>query len=428
MNFSQGGLYREICPRQGFFQQIHVFEISGQRPRVDGRRGIDDTLGMKTVVESYASVGELLATGAPEHPVYCLFPHIYESNAAAFVQGFPGRVLYAIKANDHPDVVRAIAAGGIQHFDCASLPEIATAKKVCPDATCYFMTPVRIRGTSAAARDRFGVRHFMVDHLSGVRLLQDEIDLSQTVVFARMAVSHESAMIDLSNRFGATPAEIPEIMQAIADAGAEPALAFNVGSSVTSPDAYLHSLRIARNVLDALPFRVRLLDIGGGFPRSYPGFEVPPLQSYFDAIRADISGLPLAERAEILGEPGRALAAPGMSAIVEVCLRKDRRLYLNDGMYGVFWELRFKGHKRFPVRAFRNGQPLEGTRESFRLFGPTCDSSDEMPGDVELPAGIRPGDHLEFGEIGAYSLSGRTDFNGFHSDRIVKITKGAPPH
>ena len=61
--------------------------------------------------------------------------------------------------------------------------------------------------------------------------------------------------------------------------------------------------------------------------------------------------MPLAEHAEILGEPGRALAAPGMSAIVEVCLRKEQRLYLNDGMYGIFWELRFKGHDRFPVKA-----------------------------------------------------------------------------
>jgi ornithine decarboxylase len=135
------------------------------------------------------------------------------------------------------------------------------------------------------------------------------------------------------------------------------------------------------------------------------------------------------EGGEIMSEPGRALSAPGLSAVVEVLLRKDRRLYLNDGMYGIFWELRFKGHQRFPVRAYRNGERLAGAPASFKLFGPTCDASDVMPGEVELPANIQAGDHLEFGNIGAYSLSGRTRFNGHFSDRIVEIVSSAelPP-
>jgi ornithine decarboxylase len=375
---------------------------------------------------SFSSVAEMLRTLKPALPVYCIFPQVYEATAREFVDGFPGRVLYAVKANSDPAVVASLVAGGIQHFDCASLPEIETAKSVSRDATCYFMTPVRLRGAAAEAQASFGVRHFLVDHESGTDLLAKEIDMSRAVVFARMAVSHPSAMIDLSQRFGAPPAEMQGILRGIAEAGAEPALAFNVGSSVTSPEAYLHSMAIARQVLDSLPFRVRLLDIGGGFPRSYPGFEVPPLADYFRAIGEDIAALPLAPGGEIMGEPGRALASPGMSAVVEVCLKKGRRLYLNDGMYGIFWELRFKGHDRFPVRAFRHGERLEGDAVSFRLFGPTCDSTDELPGDVELPATIRPGDHLEFGNIGAYSLSGRTGFNGFRSDHIVAITEGVP--
>ena len=362
----------------------------------------------------------------PAEPVYCIFPHVYEATATEFVDGFPGRVLYAIKANDHPSVVSSLIAGGVRHFDCASLPEIAAVRSLSADATCYFMTPVRIRGTARAAHEQYGVRHFLIDHVSGLELLGQEVDLESCVVFARMAVSHESAMVDLSGRFGAPPEDTPEILNAIAASGAEAALAFNVGSSVTEPEAYLHSLGIAKQVMEKLPFRIRLLDIGGGFPKSYPGFDVPPLSAYFTAIKADIARLPLADSAEIMGEPGRALAAPGMSAIVEVCLRKDDRLYLNDGMYGVFWELRFKGHDRFPVKAWRDGTPLEGEAESFRLFGPTCDSTDEMPGCVELPADIRPGDHLEFGEIGAYSLSGRTAFNGFYSEQIVTISTGRP--
>jgi len=56
------------------------------------------------------------------------------------------------------------------------------------------------------------------------------------------------------------------------------------------------------------------------------------------------------------------------------------------------------------------------------VHGPTCDSTDTLPGLVPLPDDIRAGDYLEFGNIGAYSLGGRTDYNGFYSDRIVNIT------
>ncbi|MFC1688770.1 hypothetical protein ACFL07_03810 [Pseudomonadota bacterium] len=54
-------------------------------------------------------------------------------------------------------------------------------------------------------------------------------------------------------------------------------------------------------------------------------------------------------------------------------------------MYGIFWELRFEGHQRFPVRAYRNGERLDGPVCSFKLYGPNCDASDVLPGEVDLP-------------------------------------------
>jgi len=107
---------------------------------------------------------------------------------------------------------------------------------------------------------------------------------------------------------------------------------------------------------------------------------------------------------------------------VEILLRKEHRLYLNDGMYGIFWELRFKAQLEYPVRVYRNGEILAGPKSKFTLYGPTCDASDVLSGAVDLPMGIQPGDYLEFGNIGAYSLSGRTRFNGHYSERLVEIT------
>jgi ornithine decarboxylase len=102
-------------------------------------------------------------------------------------------------------------------------------------------------------------------------------------------------------------------------------------------------------------------------------------------------------------------------------MRKDDRLFINDGIYGIFWELRLKGHDRYPALAYRDGRPMSGPEKSFRLYGPTCDNIDVLPGAVGLPADIRAGDYIEFSGIGAYSLSGRSNFNGHFSDTIVTI-------
>ncbi len=371
--------------------------------------------------DSFNNVCEMLTALKPTDPAYCVYPHVYRETAEEFLNGFPGRVLYAIKANNDPKVLRALFDAGISHIDCASLQEIKEAQAVDKSAICYFMNPVRLRGAARSAQEDYGVRHFVVDHASGLQLLLDEIDPGKSVIFVRLAVHHASAMVDLSSKYGATGDETLTLLQAVADSGAEPALAFNVGSHVMSPDAYVHAIETAISVLERLPFKLRLIDIGGGYPKSYPGFQAPPMSDYFAAI-VEAAKFSLADNGELMAEPGRALAAPGLSAVVEVLLRKDDKLYINDGLYGVFWELRYDAHDQYASRAIHNGAPLEGKTRPFQLLGPTCDSDDKLPAMINLPEDIAVGDYIEFGAIGAYSLSGRSDFNGFYSNIVVNIT------
>ena len=373
------------------------------------------------MVAEYDSIEDLLRSRQPTLPVYCVYPQVYFDTARHFVERFPGRVLYAVKANDDPLVVAALNRGGVRHFDCASLPEIELVKGLCADACCYLMNPVRIEGHARQAHEVYGVRHFMVDHSSGLASLLAEIDAPRCIIFARMAASHDAVHQDLSSKFGATPEEMPALLDAIRRAGAEAALAFNVGTGVMHPEAYVDSLHRASDVLRQLDFKVRLLDIGGGFPRSYPDYVAPPLDEYFSTIRGMRHELPLQQGGELLAEPGRALSAPGMSTLTRVLLRKGDRLFLNDGMYGAFWELRFRAHLKYPCRCYRGAAVHNGDQQTFRLFGPSCDSTDEMPAAVDLPDDIDVGDYIEFGTMGAYSLSGRTRFNGFYSTDLVSI-------
>lgn len=371
--------------------------------------------------DSYKNVFDMLKESRPVDPVYCVYPHVYRETAQEFIQGFPGRVLYAIKANNDPKVLRALFDGGIRHVDCASLQEIKDVKAVDSNAECYFMNPVRLRGAARTAQQEHGVRHFVIDHAAGLELLLNEIDASKSIIFVRLAVHHHSAMVDLSTKFGAPAEETLRLLQAVADTGAEPALAFNVGSHVMSPEAYVHAIETAIGVLEQLPFKLRLIDIGGGYAKSYPGFPAPPMSEYFAAI-VKAAKFSLLEGGELMAEPGRALAAPGLSAVVEVLLRKDNKLYINDGLYGAFWELRYDAHDRYACRAIHDGQLLQGDTTEFELLGPTCDSDDKMRGRIALPSNISIGDYIEFGAIGAYSLSGRSDFNGFFSDLVVNLT------
>ena len=87
----------------------------------------------------------------PEKPVYCIYPHVYEKSTQHFINGFSGRTLYAVKANNHPEVMRQIYAAGVRHFDCASFVEVELASELCPDSTIYYMNPVRLKNHARAS-------------------------------------------------------------------------------------------------------------------------------------------------------------------------------------------------------------------------------------------------------------------------------------
>src|SRR5260221_8850026 len=80
------------------------------------------------------SVDAVVARERPAEPLLCLRPAAIAAAARSFVEAFPGDVLYAVKCNPEPRMLRAVWAGGGRHFDCASLPESALVRRVLPDA------------------------------------------------------------------------------------------------------------------------------------------------------------------------------------------------------------------------------------------------------------------------------------------------------
>src|SRR3954462_14239808 len=105
-------------------------------------------------------IDAVVARERPAEPLVCLRPATIAAASRCFVAAFPGDVLYAVKCNPEPRVLRAVWAGGVRHFDCASLPEIALVRKLLPQAEVHFMHPVKSRPAIHAAFREYGVTDF----------------------------------------------------------------------------------------------------------------------------------------------------------------------------------------------------------------------------------------------------------------------------
>jgi ornithine decarboxylase len=369
----------------------------------------------------YASVEQAIEKMKPVEPVYVIFPEKFRIAAKRFLDAFPGDTLYAVKANPDPHVLDQVWAAGIRHFDTASLAEIELVRGRFSDAHCHFMAPVRSPGSAKAAFHKYNVTDYVVDcDFELDKLLAETGDAKKLRIFVRIATPLGGAVLELSSKFGTTPDDAARLLKRVAEAGAQPALTFHVGSQCLSPFSYAQAIEMARRTAAIAGVEITALDIGGGFPGPYPGNDVPPYHWYFDTIREALDTLP--KKIPVLCEPGRALIAEGVSLITQVILRKGDMIYINDGIYGSFDELTLPGWTAdYHTRVFaldargRALQQLPATK-ALRVYGPTCDTLDVLPRPLPLPARIGPGDFIVFDAMGAYSVAVRTNFNGFYPD------------
>ncbi len=292
----------------------------------------------------FATVESLIEAMQPVEPVYALFPKKFRIAARRFADSFLGDTLYAVKANPAPPVLDLVYAAGIRHFDTASLAEIELVRGRFPDAICHFMAPVRLSGTARVAYAEHNIRDFVIDCDFELDKLLAETDGGGSCrIFARIATRPGGAVFDLSGKFGTTPEDVALLLRRIVKAGAKPALTSHVGSQCLSPLSYTWAIVLAHRTVTLAGVEIAALDMGGGFPAPYPGQDVPPWPSYFSAIGDALATLPDASKLSLLCEPGRALIAEGVSLVTQVVLRKDEKLYLNDGIYGSFDELTIAG-------------------------------------------------------------------------------------
>ncbi|WP_322409801.1 type III PLP-dependent enzyme [Microbacterium invictum] len=362
-------------------------------------------------------------------PVLLLNPSIVVRQYARLRQALPfARFHYAVKVCAHPAVIAALAEEGCG-FDVASGEEISQLERqgVAPHRVIHthpIKKPVEIREALTA-----GIRTFVVDN---------EIELekfcrdggSDLRLLVRLAYRSPHAGSDLSSKFGVSAARA-EALVARADAlGLDVAgFSFHVGSQLDDPARFAAAIRDTAALMSRLERargrRFTVLDIGGGFPIAYDR-PVADLEEIAQVIRPILD--PLAERYEILAEPGRVLVAESavlVTSVDGVADRPDGRwYYLDDGLYGSYSNVLTEGVHPL-VFAERDLTALVEPRRRATLAGPTCDSADVIARECDLPD-LRVGDLVVSPVMGAYTSVTATRFNGRPFTPVAVLTRVRP--
>ena len=372
-------------------------------------------------MQKFKTVDELINQLKPEQPIYCIRKKSIQSASTYFRNKFPGKVLYAVKTNPHPEVLKTIVESGIENFDVASIQEIKDIRAINPNAKCSYMHTVKSRESIKEAYFNYNVKAFSLDTKDElIKIIETTNEAKDLELFVRVAVSNEHAEIDLSTKFGASIPEATALLRLTKQYAKKVGLSFHVGSQCMHPISYSKGIADIGNIIRKTKIIPDYINIGGGFPAIYPDLVPQSLDNYFEEIKKGLANLNLEKLPEILCEPGRALVAESGSTIVRVNLRKKQKLYINDGTYGTLFDAGTPNIV-YPSRLIKSGKSISKKLTAFDFYGPTCDSMDYMKGPFLLPNNIKENDYIELGQLGAYGLTFRTQFNGFYSNEIYEV-------
>lgn len=364
---------------------------------------------MSALMQVYGTPEEYLRHCRPELPVYFMDPRQLSATLAQFQRGFPGAVTFAAKANPSPRVLMRMLRDGIDGFDVASVPEIRDLRRLSASVPLHYNNPVRSRSEVAQAL-ALGVRSFAVDSLVELDKLPPRPDIEVSV---RLKLAVPGAKYDFGSKFGTDPEQAAELLGLVAARGMQPSLTFHVGTQCEHAQAYATYIATAAQVAGDAGVALHRLNVGGGFPARRLGY-VPDLPAIFASIEDATRKHFGKDMPKLLCEPGRALVADAFALAVQVkSVREDGSVFLNDGLYGGLSEFMVMDMPRRTEVITPAGRRRRGASRLRRVFGPTCDSVDEIRSGLDLPDTLAEGDYILFHGMGAYVTSLATQFNGY---------------
>lgn len=325
------------------------------------------------------------------------------------------RIHYAIKANPHPEILKRMSELGAS-FDVASDGEIRLLHSMgVVGERMIYANPVKTGSGLKACRE-CGVYKMTYDSASEIKKISAACP--GATVLLRLRIDNSSAHVDLNKKFGVGRDEAVQLILEAKAAGLDVAgVAFHVGSQTISADPYLNALDEVREVFEEAAqagLKLRVLDIGGGFPipELKVNFNLPEILRQINArLNEDFP------EAEIWSEPGRYICGTAVNLITSVIGVTERSglpwYFLDEGLYGTFSGVIFDQWD-FKLVSFKEGR----RRVAATFAGPSCDSLDIMFRG-KLTAPLEVGDLLLVPACGAYTSASATTFNGFRRAQFL---------
>ena len=362
-------------------------------------------------------------------PLFVVDHEVLRRNYTRFKRCLPRvQAYYAVKANPDPAIVRSLYKIGAS-FDVASLAEFRLVYENIKGLPAreqqdfiwdkiIYANPTKPRETLEALDQYKPLVTF--DNLNELKKIKRFAPHAGVVL--RVRVPNTGSVVELSSKFGADPSEAVTLIQAAFDLGlVVEGLSFHVGSQCMNFENFIQALNISASVMQeagARGHKIKILDIGGGFPAPYHR-DVEPIQVLARKINAEIERL-FSKDTEIIAEPGRFVVASAATSIAKIIgkARRDGKTcyYIDDGIYHTFSGIIFD-HCQYHLKAFKRGQT-----EICAVFGQTCDALDTISLSEDLPD-LQLDDLLYCEAIGAYSNASATWFNGFAPAKVVHVNE-----
>ena len=338
-------------------------------------------------------------------------PGVLRNSVSKALSSFDGRVCYAVKANPHPLVVRMIRSFGLKDFDVASKKEINLVKRIAPDADLLYTHPVKKLSEILHAYREIGLRYFVVDGFEEIERIFKVCNPKHLEISVRFKTGtpKNTDAHELDSKFGTDTATGIRMLEHLQASGCKTSVSFHVGSQQTLPDAHFEAAKYLANSLSNSSFSINSLSLGGGFPVSYETTSLTDLSEVFPNVDRIRSNFTIFQGSQMIVEPGRCLIADAVRSEVTVTCVEGRRLFIDDGIYGGLLDCALS-KVRYPIS--HRDRPFGSKSKKFKIFGPTCDSLDVLPGEYSLPCDTKENDVLVIHKTGAYGGNLTNNFNG----------------
>ncbi len=324
-------------------------------------------------------------------------------------------IYYAVKANDHVDILRVIAREGLG-FEVASSQELekVISLGVSPDRVIS-SNPVKPPDFIVRARE-LGVNIFAVDSFEEVNKISALAPRSR--VYVRIVVPNEGSEWPLSRKFGVDTDTALQVLLYAREKGLVPAgITFHVGSQCNNLRNWFIAIKNSYRLWDMAGYhglRLKVLNIGGGLPVRYIREALRPEDiAYY--VRGLLKKYFPAEPSEVQMEPGRGVVGDQGVLIAEVIGKarrgKENWLYVNTGVFNGLAEA--LGGIRYPLFV-----ESEGELKEWVIGGVSCDSMDVIARGIYLPE-PEVGDRIYFLSAGAYTTVYSAEFNGFPKPEVI---------